>query len=76
MCNFWNFGQWPSFMPKYGNFEVGFEKSFECFGRFCMFAIQMVVHSRVEELPLRMLGLQPCANGKLAVPETGPWLKT
>ena len=23
MCNFWNFGQWPSFMPKYGNFENG-----------------------------------------------------
>ncbi len=21
MCNFWNFGQWPSFIPKYGNFE-------------------------------------------------------
>ncbi len=21
MCNFWNFGQWPSFMPKYGNFR-------------------------------------------------------
>ena len=21
MCNFWNFGQWPSFMPKYGNLE-------------------------------------------------------
>ena len=21
MCNFWNFGQWPSYMPKYGNFE-------------------------------------------------------
>ena len=21
MCNFWNFGQWPTFMPKYGNFE-------------------------------------------------------
>ncbi len=19
--NFWHFGQWPSFMPKYGNFE-------------------------------------------------------
>ncbi len=23
LCNFWNFGQWPSFMPKYGNFENG-----------------------------------------------------
>ena len=23
MCNFWNFGQLPSFMPKYGNFENG-----------------------------------------------------
>ena len=22
-CNFWNFGVWPSFMPKYGNFENG-----------------------------------------------------
>ncbi len=21
MCNFWNFGHLPSFMPKYGNFE-------------------------------------------------------
>ena len=21
MCNFWNFAQWPSFMPKYGKFE-------------------------------------------------------
>ena len=21
MCNFWNFGQWPSFMHKFGNFE-------------------------------------------------------
>ncbi len=21
MCNFWNFGHFPSFMPKYGNFE-------------------------------------------------------
>ncbi len=21
MCNFWNFGQWPSFMPKYDSFE-------------------------------------------------------
>ncbi len=21
MCHFWNFGQWPSFIAKYGNFE-------------------------------------------------------
>ncbi len=21
MCNFWHFGRWPSFMPKYNNFE-------------------------------------------------------
>ncbi len=21
MCNFWNFGQWPNFVPKNGNFE-------------------------------------------------------
>ncbi len=41
---------------------------------FYKFSIQMVVHSRVEELPLRMLYLQPCANGKLAIPETDLWL--
>ncbi len=29
MCNFWNFGQWPSFMPKYGQlFELIWKMEF------------------------------------------------